>query len=227
MMQNRHEFTAIKEFVEDLGLEFRFDALINQRIDRGKDMKPLRILPHEVIDLDLSDPRRGPEFLRYYKRASKAKRNPGLLFRCGAGVNSFHVDPYGCLLVCGMVRRPRYNLRRGSFDRGWHEFLPMVRGMESRAENRCKGCGLISICTQCPGWSQVEHGDMETPVDFLCQVTHRRAEAFGLEVGRPGSQPQHFDLKGRMTDGKECKEGIRETRRDADPSGSELSHPGV
>jgi hypothetical protein len=35
---------------------------------------------------------------------------------------------------------------------------------------------LNDLCDQCPGWSQAVHGDDETPVDFICQLAHLRAE---------------------------------------------------
>jgi hypothetical protein len=41
-------------------------------------------------------------------------------------------------------------------------------------------CRLIHICDQCPGWSQLERSDPEMPVDYLCQITHLRAKAFGI-----------------------------------------------
>jgi radical SAM protein with 4Fe4S-binding SPASM domain len=177
---NRHEFWAMKKFVEELGLEFRFDALINGRVDRARDVTTLRIPPHEVVELDKSDPRRGPEFVRLYERAAGIELPPDLLYRCGVGLRNFYVDPYGNLVPCTLARSPRYDLRRGNFKEGWRDFLPAVREQRFQRENPCRGCDLIGICDQCPGWSQLESGDPEIPVDYLCQVAHLRAEAFGI-----------------------------------------------
>ncbi|NIQ37561.1 MAG: radical SAM protein, partial [Proteobacteria bacterium] len=66
MTLNRHEFMRIKRFVENLGLDFRFDALINQRIDGCRDLTELRIAPREVMDLDLTDPKRRSGFVECY-----------------------------------------------------------------------------------------------------------------------------------------------------------------
>ena len=49
--QNKHEFMGTKKFVEGLGLEFKFDALINGRLNGGPDVTKLRIAPREVIEL--------------------------------------------------------------------------------------------------------------------------------------------------------------------------------
>ncbi|MBW2059140.1 MAG: radical SAM protein [Deltaproteobacteria bacterium] len=191
---NSHEFADIKRFVEELGLEFRFDALINGRIDGSRDMAPLRIPPREVVQLDLSDPARGPEFVRLYQRTREMEVNPKRLFRCGAGMNSFHIDPYGHLMICNMVRTPWYDLGQGSFGEGWNEFLPRLRQKRFVGESKCQHCRLISFCDQCPGWSQLEHGDLETPVEYLCRVTHLRAEAYG--IGRAASTVEGQDLIG-------------------------------
>jgi radical SAM protein with 4Fe4S-binding SPASM domain len=177
---NRHEFLGIKAFVEGLGLAFRFDALINGRVDGRRSVAKLRIPPHEVVELDMTDPRRGFEFVRLYERTSGIKQDPDLLFRCGAGVNSFHIDPYGRLMLCIIGRNPSYDLRRGSFREGWHVFLPRIREQKLKRKNKCADCDLRFICDQCPGWSQLEYGDQEMPSEYLCKVAHLRAEAFGI-----------------------------------------------
>jgi radical SAM protein with 4Fe4S-binding SPASM domain len=176
---NKHEFTDIKKFVEaDLGREFRFDALINPRIDGQRDVTRYRITPSEVVELDKTDPRRIADFHRLHDKASVISSNN--LFVCGAGINSFHIDPYGRLSICNMVRAPSYDLTQGSFKEGWYDFLPSLREHECEEQNKCKDCRLRSMCNQCPGWSLLEHGDYETPTDYLCRVTHLRAEAFGI-----------------------------------------------
>lgn len=182
---NKHEFFGIKNFAKDLGVDFRFDALINERLDRARRVRRLRISPYEVVELDLTDPKRKRGFVEFFERTRRVRPDPESLFHCGAGVHSFHVDPYGRLMCCMMVRSPSYDLRNGGFRQGWHEFLPTVVKKKSEKGSPCQDCDLIHVCDQCPGWSQLEHGDPEVPVDYLCQVTHLRAEAFG--VGGYGS----------------------------------------
>ncbi len=59
--------------------------------------------------------------------------------------------------------------------------MPSVFLQKWLRETPCKTCDLISICGQCPGIAQIENGDQEMPVEYLCQIAHRRAEAFGLK----------------------------------------------
>ena len=180
MNQNRDEFVATKRFVEGLGLEFRFDALLNGSLDGSKDMRRMRISPQQVVELDLGDPQRCQAFRRLYERAKGEEPDREHLFRCGAGLWSFHIDPYGLLSLCNMARTPSYDLRHGTFAEGWHELFPLVREQRAVRDNPCLECGLIHMCDQCPGWSQLERSDPGVPVDYLCRVTHLRAKAFGM-----------------------------------------------
>ena len=177
---NQHEFFEIKQFVVDLGLEFRFDALINARLDGSRGVTQYRLSPQEVLELDMSDSRRGPEFVRLHERISSLSFPTDSIFRCGGGINSFHIDPYGRLTLCNMVRKPSYNLREGSFREGWDRFLPDIRKQAYRTHCKCRNCDLASICDQCPGWGELENGNAEMPAEYLCQITKLRAKAFGI-----------------------------------------------
>jgi MoaA/NifB/PqqE/SkfB family radical SAM enzyme len=130
MRQNRDEFIATKRFVEGLGLEFRFDALLNGSLDQNKKVSRLRISPQQVVALDLADPQRYQAFRSLYERTKGEEPDREHLFRCGAGLWSFHIDPYGKLTLCNMARTPGYDLRDGTFAEGWHEFFPRVRSRD-------------------------------------------------------------------------------------------------
>lgn len=180
LRQNLHELSSMKKYAEDLGLKFRFDPIINSRLDTDKGPQSTRIDIEDVIRLDLEDEKRlkeWKEFCDKYIGYTDSDR----LYTCGAGLNSFHIDPYGNLAICIMSRKDRYDLKVGRFRDGWYNFIGGLRGKTLSSNNRCRRCNLISLCGQCPGWAQIEHGDDETPVDYLCEIAHRRAEAFGLK----------------------------------------------
>jgi hypothetical protein len=50
----------------------------------------------------------------------------------------------------------------------------------------------------CPANGELENGDAESPVDFLCEVAHLRAMALGLDV--PGHGECDFCSGGRHYD---------------------------
>ncbi len=181
MTLNRHEIWDIKAYAEGLGVEFRFDPMINAGLDGSGKPAEVRLTPEEVVGYDFADAKRLESWRELCDKLGGPPSNPEYLYICGAGVNSFHIDPYGELGVCLISRVPGYDLRQGSFHEGWYDFVPGVRRQKARDDYQCNQCELISLCGQCPGWSQLEHGDNQTAVDYLCQIAHLRAKAFGLK----------------------------------------------
>ena len=58
------------------------------------------------------------------------------------------------------------------------QFLPLVIAREYSSEFECLGCELRLVCAQCPALAELEHGESEKRVDFLCQVAKLRRDAF-------------------------------------------------
>jgi hypothetical protein len=46
---------------------------------------------------------------------------------------------------------------------------------------------MKAMCGMCPANGELENGDPEAPVDFLCQVAHLRAHALGVSVAEHGA----------------------------------------
>jgi MoaA/NifB/PqqE/SkfB family radical SAM enzyme len=72
---------------------------------------------------------------------------------------------------------------RGSLRAALKEFFPKLR--ETRAGNpeylrRCARCSLRGLCEQCPARSWAEHGTLDTPVEYLCEVAHAQARDLGM-----------------------------------------------
>lgn len=180
MTLNKDEIWNIKKYIEDLGLEFRFDPVLNPRLDGSREPCELRVTPEEVIKFDLADERRVKAWKEFYENF---RGSPGTdkLYPCGGGLISFHIDPYANLSLCIMSRLSIYNLCKGSFREGWYDFIPKVRAQKPKGKYKCAKCELFSLCGQCPGWAQLENGNPESPVEYLCRITHLRTEAFGLK----------------------------------------------
>jgi len=180
--QNLHEFWDLKALIEGLGCKFRYDPLINPRINGSKRPAGERVSPDSVVALELALEEVAEDQRQYLHKAEPFESDS--VFKCGAGVNTFHIDPYGNLMTCMMVHTHGFNLRRGSFREGFEEYFPTVIGRRSPRTTRCYSCGLATSCDGCPGWSTLESADLETPVDFLCDVTHERAAAYGALAAR-------------------------------------------
>ena len=186
MTLNRHEIREMQRFVEeDLRLEFRFDAMINCRLDCSRRPLAVRLTPREIVELDQGDPKRWAEwkkFVELHNGPVYSGEHGDDLYGCGAGINSYAIDPGGRLSVCAFSRDDSWDLRRGSFREGWERFLLAVRRKRITRQTRCTACEIKAMCGMCPANGELENRDAEEPVDFLCRVAHLRAKALGITV---------------------------------------------
>jgi radical SAM protein with 4Fe4S-binding SPASM domain len=189
---NRHEIRSMRQFAEDLGVEFKFDPMINPRIDCSSSPLAVRLTPADVVSLDLDDPERASEWRRLALECAPplpAEGETRLLYECGGGVNSFALDPYGDMTICVLSHMDKYNVRDGSVREGWEQFLRRVRTRRVTRTTKCTACALKSLCGSCAATAELEAGDAESPVDFLCKTAHLRADVFGVPV------PAHGDCE--------------------------------
>ncbi len=183
---NRHEIGAMKKFVEgDLGLPFRFDAMMSPRIDCSQSPLAVRLSPEEIVGLDLGDPARRKEWQEFscqFIGPQQARGHEDEVYHCGGGVNSFSVGPTGHMSLCVLSHRDTFDLRTGSLEEGWRHFMARVREKKITRVTKCTACHLKSVCGMCPANAELEAGDPETPVEFLCHVAHLRALTMGWPV---------------------------------------------
>ena len=190
---NRHEVYEMKRMAEEeWGAEFKFDPLVNPRIDCSASPLAVRLSPEEVVALDFHDPRRRVEYQRLAEhdlRAGGPQRDPDHVYTCGGGISGCAVDPSGKISICVISHQQSYDWRNGSFREGWEGFLWQARTKKRTRASRCDQCRIQSLCSMCPANGELENRDPESPVDFLCQVAHLRAYALGLEVPEHGHCP--------------------------------------
>lgn len=131
--------------------------------------------------------RRPEQFLKSMREfCGKFMSPPGdKLFSCGSGVGGACVDAYGYLQPCMLLRHPDavYDLRNGSLRDAMTRFFPELREMTTTNADylaRCARCFLKGLCEQCPAKSWSEHGTLDTPVEYVCDVAHAQARYLGL-----------------------------------------------
>ena len=164
-------------FIYWLDLRLRRDDQAASRRIAG-----LRLSPEDGVAALARDPRAAAA-LRAEARVQLAEPSD-LLFTCGIGGRPC-LDAYGLLQPCLTLRAPQvvYDLARGSMREAVTEFFPGLRALRAQDPEylrRCARCFLAGICDQCPSKSWAEHGTLDTPVDYFCEVTQARARFIGL-----------------------------------------------
>jgi radical SAM protein with 4Fe4S-binding SPASM domain len=181
---NAHEVVAMREFAElELGVDFKFDSLLNPRIDCSQAPLEVRLSPEEVVALDLHWPKMASEYRQLLEQSTSRPAEPSkTVYVCGGGVKSFAIDPYGHMSICVISHRETYDIRQGSVREGWDQFLLKVRQQERTQPSKCDSCRIRSVCSTCPATGELESGDPQSPVEFLCEVAHLRATVLGVKI---------------------------------------------
>jgi radical SAM protein with 4Fe4S-binding SPASM domain len=165
---------------------FRLDPFLHLRYDgnnkRNEDIRSERLTPEEIAALEASDPERLEALQKSCGRliaSDSSSHDCNHLFHCGAGNDNFNVSYDGLLRLCASLWHPDcvFDLRRGSLEEAWQNFIPQVQEMRSNRReflDKCRGCSIVNLCMWCPANAHLETGAMDTPVDYFCRVAHAR-----------------------------------------------------
>jgi len=173
LKSNLHEFEDIRRWAEDeLKRPFRFDAIVNPRLNGDQDVLEERISPAEIVKLQYSDPEEIKRFERLREMAAAAPAD-SRLFKCGAGIRTFHVDPRGDMHPCMMWRTTPYSLLSGSIE-GWKKHVDELRAAESPSDTGCRSCQNRLACGNCAAVSALESGEAGRNLDYYCSINKER-----------------------------------------------------
>ncbi len=186
---NKHEVLAMRDFAEELGVEFKMDGQINPRIDCSQSPLAVRLTAEEVVALEMRDPKVANEYRKLAERDMDSPANLSTVdtvYICGGGVNSFAVNAYGEVGICVISQQQTFDIRESGVQAVWQESLRQLRASKRTRVTKCVECRIQSLCAMCPANGELENGDRESPVAFLCNVAHLRAIAVGAVVPAHG-----------------------------------------
>ena len=182
MRPNRTELGAMERLARDLGVPFRIDTILFPRLDGDRSPLELRLPPAEAAAADLGDPERAQRWQAAMEELSHIQRpDSDELHLCGAGQNSFHIDPGGVMTPCLMLCRPSCDLTQGTFVQGWAA-LAALSGLRAPDDYPCRHCNVAPLCGVCPAHSLLENGLMDRPADFCCQLSQERCTILRIQA---------------------------------------------
>jgi radical SAM protein with 4Fe4S-binding SPASM domain len=187
---NKHEVSAMRRFAEEeLGVEFKMDGQINPRIDCSQSPLAVRLTPEEVVALDMSAPQGVSEYRRLAKHDLENPPNLAQIdtvYHCGGGMSGFAINAYGEMGICVISQQETFSVREVGVRKVWEDSLLRLRARKRTRVTKCIQCRIQSLCGMCPANGEMESGDRESPVEFLCHVAHLRAAAVGVEIPAHG-----------------------------------------
>lgn len=183
---NQHELMDMKRLAKSVGDEdFTYNPFIFPRLDGSKEPCSFRIPPKLVVKLDIEDEARFESWKKLLQSLEITKTiSSNKLHFCNAGNESFYIDSCGRLSMCYKSRSPYYNLRNGSFQEAWQDFLPYARTVNLDQEGSiCCECYWQRVCPQCPVQSRLENYNSKQPRGYFCTVTKLRVETLLIKGG--------------------------------------------
>ena len=179
---------------KDIDLEYQ--AILKEEEKRNRIIKEERLDIDTLISLDEKYPIRKEALEKFCEKFYFASNND-LLFNCGAGLQSFHIDCNGDFQLCMMLEYPFYKLVRENIkdkdkkrdireriDYAWNKFVPKVRNMKVSNDYECNKCKLRNLCGNCAAYSIIELGKYCAKPEYYCEIAHKKAEMLGLEKAK-------------------------------------------
>ncbi|MDA8077444.1 MAG: radical SAM protein [Nitrospiraceae bacterium] len=177
---NQHEVGEMDRMARAWGCEFRFDPVIQKRIDGKAYSSPeqYRISPEDAVRLDLAFPKRIEAYRLFCEKFVETPPASDRLYRCGAGVSSLHVNPYGMTAGCSMMVKDAFSLREKGMRWIWEEGIRSVISRKKTFALPCDDCRLVNLCGQCPPWSMLENGSPDKEVAYLCEIAKMKENEY-------------------------------------------------
>lgn len=189
MRDNYQQFSDMIRIAEKLGRPFRtgasflhasahFDLRRNQEIAKQR-LSPRQAMAFDKPDLSFPECCCGTQGSQNQLWPWQKRGNKYLFGYCIATRRRFHIDPYGQMSFCFLIKdqRLRYDLRKFSFKNFFEnsliEFAKKVKGEEEYNAN-CGQCELRQYCGLCPVYVYLETRRYSGKIDFFCGLAREK-----------------------------------------------------
>lgn len=176
MRDNLHQLEDMKQLAENISPHWRLGAVWlylceNRNAAKNREIQEQRVSAQQVVDLETV----GFGETQDQESCRVSRRGDHILHPCLENINHFSIDPYGQLSFCDFIRDPDllYDLRRGSFKKGWQVFIPSLNDKVLAApeyHESCGACALRNACRWCPAYAWLETGSFSKPIPYLCDI---------------------------------------------------------
>ncbi len=182
--QNYHDLENIENLLKSWGKEFSPGTTLFARLNGDKHPTTLRISPEQVLQVqerfghhDFEEtPRSSQEAIEPYTEPNDH------LFKCGAGYDTFRIDPNGRMIFCTTLREPSFDLRHNDdFNAGFKKMFREITSMTFQTDSKCRTCTMTHICKKCAGKGLLENGDREKHIDYFCELSTLTAQKLAQE----------------------------------------------
>lgn len=179
MTLNSHESSAMEELARAYGVSFRLDSALFPRFNGDRYPLLYRVPAGEAVGKELADAERLKSWKEFYEREDGAPVSEQL-YVCGAGNTGFHIDPYGILRPCVMVRKITFDLFEGTFQSGWNGAMKEIDNKKITSTYACRDCGRYALCNVCPAFFELENGAEDVHSEYLCAMGRKREKTIAL-----------------------------------------------
>jgi len=187
---NAHEIAGIAAFAKDLGVDFRYDPVILATMEGGREPHALRLAAEEIVAFEAKDIEKDRAWRKFLIEEPQPEIDSSALFSCGAGKNSLHIDPYGNVQVCLMVKNFKHSLRERDLAEIYFEEFPRILALRREETSHCGSCKSRAVCNNCPGIALWETGTNQSHVDFLCTLSGVREKTYRGALEDAGGAPE-------------------------------------
>jgi len=178
MKDNFHQWEEMHALAQRLSPDYRIGTTwmhlsASGDMIKNREIIAQRLTPAQAVSLD---PPNVPYEQRHQNSASCCAESEQNSYRnCITNRNSFHIDPFGSMSFCSLVKdeRLRYDLVAGSFAEGWDLFLP---GLAADVENfrsddpACRSCSIRYECRACPALKFLESRSLADTPSYICRI---------------------------------------------------------